>query len=360
MTIAPSADDVKLAASFDELRQQLLSEPLRQRLDKPLAFWVTPTDRRLPHAFLSRTIRDIINTRFPELSATPGVGQKKMGALVMLLHRATTQEPAETAVARYTPKEPLDEALCDPNGEHFNPKYVSELVWSQWRETVRVHGIGNEKLGRLAPSLQALPTVIWETPLHFYLDRPLWEIRELKTHGEKRVCSVLEVFHSVHRMLRMVDSTGFAVRLSPRLIAGVEDWMAEAKTRQTPPGMKELVEKLGEPLLQQLEADVGSTVCSLARARLGIGIPQKSVRDQSRERGLTRARVYQLLEDCHRTMNVRWPEGKRLLDEFAQRLDQIYADAEVANLLGSLRELVFPLKFDAVTPHLLAESRLEA
>jgi hypothetical protein len=116
---------------------------------------------------------------------------------------------------------------------------------------------------------------------------------------------------------------------------------------------------LCEPLLKQLELDVGQTVCSLARARLGVGARQKSVREQSREMGVTRARVYQLLEDCHRTMSVRWPDGKRLLDEFAQRMDQIYASADCANLLGSLRELLFPLKFDALTPHLLAEAGAE-
>jgi hypothetical protein len=224
---------------------------------------------------------------------------------------------------------------------------------------VRLHGIGNEKLGRLAPSLQALPTVIWESQLGFYLDKSLTDVRELKTHGEKRVLAVLEVFHSVYRMLGAVASTGLAVRLSPRLIAGVEDWMAEAKARESAPRHEELVEKLCEPLLKQLDLDVGSTVCGLARARLGVGSTPKSVREQSREMGVTRARIYQLLEDCHRTMSVRWPEGKRLLDEFAQRMDQLYSSAESANLVGSLRELLFPLKFDALTPQLLAEAGAE-
>jgi len=247
--------------------------------------------------------------------------------------------------------------MSDPDA--FNPALVSELVWAQWKETVRLHGIGHEKLGRLAPSLQSLPTVIWESPLGFYLDKSLTEIRELKTHGEKRVLAVLEVFHAVHRMLGAVASTGLAVRLSPRLIAGVEDWMAEAKARESAPRQEEVVERLCEPLLRQLELDVGTTVCNLARARLGVGATPRSVREQSREMGVTRARIYQLLEDCHRTMSVRWPEGKRLLDEFAQRMDQLYSSADSANLLGSLRELLFPLKFDSLTPHFLVEAGAE-
>jgi hypothetical protein len=358
MSMAPSADDVRLAASFDHLRQQLLGENNPDRLGRPLAFWVLPGDRRLPLAFLAKTLRELLSVRFAELAATPGVGQKKMASLVMLLHRATTQSPAENQfIPEASAIGPTLLENADPTA--FHPSLVSELIWTQWKDTVRLHGIGNEKLGRLAPSLQSLPTVIWESQLGFYLDKSLTDVRELKTHGEKRVLAVLEVFHSVHRMLGSVASTGLAVRLSPRLIAGVEDWMAEAKTRESAPRNEEIVEKLCEPLLRQLELDVGSTVCGLARARLGVGTPPKSVREQSREMGVTRARVYQLLEDCHRTMSVRWPEGKRLLDEFAQRMDQLYSSAESANLLGSLRELLFPLKFDSLTPQLLAEAGAE-
>lgn len=348
-----SADDVKLAASFHTVCQQLLAEPDAERLNKPLAFWVLPTDRRLPLAFLGRSIRELAVKSYAELAATPGVGHKKMGSLVQLLSRAATTEPTEYPVlaASNSSPPPVQRAASDA----FDPTTVSELLWAQWRETVRAQQIGHEKLGRLAPSLQALPTVIWDTPLNFYLDKTLADIRGLKTHGEKRVHAVLEVFHSVFRMLANVGQTGLTVRLTPRLIASVEDWTLEARQREVAPRVNEVIDRLVEPLMMQLEMDVGSTVCSLARGRLGVGAPRKSVREQSRELGLTRARVYQLLEDCHRTMTIRWPDGKRLLDEFAQRMDQLYASAEVANLLGTLRELLYPLKYDSVAEHLLAE-----
>jgi hypothetical protein len=354
MSSAPSADDVKLATSFDLLREQILTENDPVRLAKPLAYWVLPNDRRLPLAFLARTLRQLLSNSYAELAATAGVGPRKMASLVLLLHRAATQSPAENQfIVPEAPPTSSEEPSEIADSTLFNPTVVSELIWSQWKETARLHGIGNENLGRLAPSLQSLPTVIWESPFGFYLDKSLEEIRELKTHGEKRVLAVLEVFHAVHRMLGSVGETGLAVRLAPRLIAEAEDWMAEAKTRETAPRQEEIVEKLCEPLLKQLEIDVGTTVCKLARARLGVGSAHQSVREQSREMGVTRARVYQLLEDCHRTMSVRWPEGKRLLDEFAQRMDQLYSSADSANLVGSLRELLYPLKFDALASHLL-------
>ena len=201
--------------------------------------------------------------------------------------------------------------------------------------------------------------MIWTTPLNFYLDQSLGEIRQLKTHGEKRVNVVLEVFHNVHNLLSHIDkAAGLAVRLAPRNIASVEDWMAEAKGRSFTPGLAEVEQNLVEPLLQQLDIDVGDTVSKLARGRLGVGAKAESVRNQSKALGVTRARVYQLLEECNNVMIVRWPEGRRLLDDFAMWLDENYAAADVANLLASLREMLYPLKFDSVAEHLRAEARL--
>jgi hypothetical protein len=354
MSSVNSADDVKLSTTFRQVCQQLQADSQADRLKRPLAFWVLPGDRRLPLAFLGRTIGELVRSTYQELASTPGVGHKKMAALVGLLNRAASSEPTEH------PPLPNGEpaagtSLADADPDQFEPALVSEIVWSQWRETVRAHQIGHEKIGRLAPSLQSLPTVIWDSPLSFYLDKTLIEIRELKTHGEKRVHAVLEVFHSVYRMLAFVGQSGLAVRLEPRLIAGVQDWMTEAKQRETAPDLEEVIARLVEPLMVQLETDVGTTVCKLARGRLGVGAQHQSVRQQSRDLGLTRARVYQLLEDCHRTMSIRWPDGKRHLDEFSQRIDELYAPADVANLLGTLRELLYPLKYDSVAMHLLAE-----
>jgi hypothetical protein len=355
MTKAPSAEDVKLMDSFESVRAILLSGAYADRLDKPLAYWVVPSDRRLPLAFLPRTLGELLAQSFNDLAVTAGIGKKKMSSLVMLLHRAVNTDPAQPFVA------PPVEASADSTAvtlleEDFNPATVSELVWAQWRETVRIHGIGQEKLGRLAPSLQDVPTVIWNTPLSFYLDKTLGEIRQLKTHGEKRVHVVLEVFHRVHVMLTRVDpALGLTIRLTPRFVGQIEDWIQEAKQRSFLPTRDELVERLIEPVLQQLEVDAGNTVTTIARARLGVGADGQSVRNQARKLGVTRARVYQLLEECHHVMDVRWPDGKRQLDELAQWLDEDYAAADCANLHGSLRELLYPLKFDAVAQHLVPQ-----
>lgn len=356
MAKSPSADDVKLMNSFEAIRRTLLEDENQQRLEKPLAYWVVPSDHRPPLAFLSRSLGDLLSRPYSELAGTAGVGRKKMASLVKLLHRAAKDAPVTEP-----PPDTVEEAevTAKVNGHaeaEFDPQVVSELVWAKWRETVRRHGVGNELLGRLAPSLQSLPTVIWTKPLNFYLDMTIAEMRQLRTHGEKRVRVVLEVFHRVHQMLTHVDpALGLSIRLAPRFVGQIEDWIHEVKARNYPPAVEELDERMVRPLIAQLEIDAGGTVAAIARARLGVGADSQSVRNQARKLGVTRARIYQLLEECHHVMQVRWPDGKRQIDELAQWLDEHYSSADCANLVAMLRELLYPLKFDSVAEHLVAQ-----
>jgi hypothetical protein len=355
MAKVTSAADVRLATNYQSLRTTLLGKDYANRLERPLAFWALPSDRRLPTALLSHTLRELLAQPWEQLAATAGIGRKKLETLIKLLVRAT-KEDAQGATAEDLPG--ADEKLADGRDEkgRFDPQRVSEMVWVKWRDTVRRHGIGGEKLGRLTPSLQSLPSVVWNTPLSYYLDMTLAQIRELKTHGEKRVTVVLEVFHTIHEMVGHIDPQGdLAVRLAPRTIVSAEEFMAEARTRSFPPGREEIEQQLVEPLLQQLAIDAGDAIARLARGRLGVGADAESVRNQSKALGVTRARVYQMLEECHNVMSIRWPDGRRQLDEFAQWLDENYASAEAANLMASLRELLYPLKFDSVADHFQAE-----
>lgn len=356
MVKSPSADDVKLMNSFETIRKTLLSESHHERLQKALAYWVLPSDRRLPLSFLSRRLDDLLGHTYGELASTAGIGRKKMASFVKLLCRAAKDEPAPEPVAEATDAPVTIAASQSQLDGKFDPSLVSELVWAKWCETVRLHGVGHELLGRLAPSLQSLPTVIWNTPLSFYLDLTLADMRQLKTHGEKRVRVVLEVFHRVHQMLTNVDpALGLTIRLTPRFVGQIEDWIHELKTRNFAPAIAELEERMVQPLLAQLEIDAGQTVAAIARSRLGVKGDTQSVRTQARKLGVTRARIYQLLEDCHHVMQVRWPDGKRQIDDLAQWLDQHYASAECANMVALLRELLYPLKFDSVAEHLIAQ-----
>ena len=358
MTKTASADDVKIRAALDNARAVMSGPGFEDRLDKPLAFWTLPTDRRLPLAFLPWTLRAILAQSYDTLSATSGIGKKKMQTLIKLFGRAIKNDPHDLSPFPEDRKSPKHEEA----GNQFDPDTVSELLWSQWRDLVQSRGLAYERVGRLCPALHGVPTVIWNTQLGFYLNYSLAEIRALKTHGEKRVRVVLEVFHAIHKMLTTIEPLGgLAIRLSPRFAIEVENSLAAFRSQNLPPAREQIEKSFVELILKQLELDCGETVRSLATERLGIGVPAGedtvSVRIQARKLGVTRARVYQLLEECSQVMQVRWPEGRRQLDDFAQWLDEVYAPADCANLLAALRELLFPIKYDAaIGEHLLRDA----
>ena len=149
-----SVEELQIVSRFEGLRKMLLSETYADHLDKPLAYWAIPTDRRLPLAFLGRTLRDLLSTPFVELSATPGIGQKKIASFVQLLARAANTDPAELPAEMLDP--PPDGAPGRADGEpadngRFDPTNISEVTWAQWRSSVVRHGLAGEASDGLPP-----------------------------------------------------------------------------------------------------------------------------------------------------------------------------------------------------------------
>ncbi len=346
-----SAEEHKLVSSFEAIRKTLLQDEYRDRLDKPLAYWALPNDRRLPLAFLGRSLNELLETPFDDLTATRGIGHKKISSLVKLLHRATSSDGPAVPYGIKDLADELDQARSERvrgrSTDDFDPSMVSEALWVQWCETARRFHLGNEKLGRLAPSLQSLPTVIWDTPLRAYMNRTLTDIRHLRTHGEKRVRVVLEVFHAVHELLANASPR---THLSLRLVAGfvppVESWLLSLVNRIDLPSREEVGRELAIPLLGQIRTDSGETVYALAKDRLGIGGPVKTVREQATEMDVTRARIYQLLEDCGKVMEVRWPTGRGSFAQVTGRIESNARSNEGAQLFRATRQLFFPDRND--------------
>jgi len=346
MNKVTSVEDYKIVSNFQALRKQLLEDKYSDRLEKPLAYWALPNDRRLPMAFLGRTIKDLLATPFEELSATPGIGQKKISSLVKLLSRATKDSPPEVPIGdEATEAERVVEKKKTQLTGPFDPSIVSEALWSQWIETVHKHDVGHEKLGRLAPTLQALPTVIWHTPLSHYMDYSVSEIRQLRTHGEKRVRVVLEVFSIVHQLLADAGTEShLSIRLVPKFTEPLERWVLQALEGSEVPSEEEVRDNLTIPLLNQTKIDAGDTIHELSEGRLGISGAPQSVRQQSKRMEVTRARVYQLLEECSKVMSVRWPEGQQLLASLVAKYQGEGVPKDKTRLLLATVELFFPGK----------------
>lgn len=310
--------EYRLVSRFGELRSQLLEETFSARRKKPLAFWALPDDRRLPLAFMGHTIEQLLATPFDELLATPGVGQKKMCSLVGLLERVVVEDPDQEPALQATEPVPASGNAAETG---FDAARVSESQWSQWRASVERHQLGDETLGRFAPSLERLPRVLWNTTLDTYTHLTLAQIRQLKTHGEKRVAAVLEVFSELHAVLAHLGTPGnLAVRIVPKFAGQLEHWTLAASERAMLPSAEELEQHLVRPLLDQVYIDAGEPIAQLSATRLGLQGTTSSVRQSARDLGLTRARIYQLLADVGAMMKVRWPEGQFLVHQLVERI----------------------------------------
>jgi hypothetical protein len=77
------------------------------------------------------------------------------------------------------------------------------------------------------------------------------------------------------------------------------------------PGEQDIFENFVRPILEQIRMDAEEPVVRLAESRLGVSGPITSVRQAARNMGLTRARVYQLLNEINDILTVRWPQGRR-------------------------------------------------
>ena len=314
---------------------------------KPLGFWATPRDRRLPAALLNRSLHQLLQTPFDDLTTLPGVGRRRLASLVTLLERAT-QTPDSAA-------EPLDANAHRPAGltpairpdlvDDFDADGVSEAVWDGWRHRVRNQGLGPKPLGWLAPSLQDLPKPLWTVPLASYLDYSLADLRGRRTYGEKRLRGVLGVFHAIDALLTHTAAAGpEASVLRPAFLPPVQAWLELAGSRPEHLHAAELERQLVQPLLQQIRLDAGEAVYRLARSRLGFGVPKRDARDLAREWCVTRARIYQVLDDCSRILDVRWPTGRDALEQLARQLSALPADPAARALLADVRRLCFPTK----------------
>lgn len=367
-----SVNEFRVASQFESLRKKLDSHHYSEHLEKPLAYWALPTDRRLPLVLLGRTLKDLLATPFADITATRGIGQKKIHSLVNLLARAASTDPAELThdiVPANGNGNGIGHVSGNGNGNGngngkangngsmtnepdaakagvFDPQSVSEVVWGQWRASVVRQGLGHERLGRLTPSLKNMTRASWNTRLDRYTNLTLADIRALKTHGEKRVCAILEVFHAVHEIVSgMGTQDHLVVRISPRRIDAVEQWIDRTIRSPELPDDQEIFDQFVGPLLEQLRVDATGQIIRLAENRLGISGPITSVREASRTMGLTRARLYQLLNEINDIIVVRWPHGRRQVYDLLDKLTATAIDTKTPREFIQLRaaiELFYP------------------
>jgi hypothetical protein len=297
-------------------------------------------------------LQELLASPFDELYSTPGIGPKKISTLLSLLQRAAQPLPPGAIASPLDASFEADSATAgkhEPSGGVPDVRNVSEALWITWRDSVSDYGLAGETLGRFASSLDRLPRVLWTAPLATYLQLSLADIRSLKTHGEKRVRAVLEVFGALHQIISHLGAHGnLAVRIVPKTVAALESWVSSVLLRPLKPEHDEIQEKLVVPLIEQVRTDGGEQVASLLEGRLKSRV--FNVQHVARRLGLTRARVYELLGDVPTIVAVRWPEGKLLFATLREHLDEQNLSVEQRASLDAVASAFFSRGADQFLP----------
>lgn len=347
MNRARSVEEFQQVGRFNRLREKLAGARYAERRGRPISFWALPNDRRLPFALLDRSVDDLVAKNYGDLAATPGVGAKKIATLLTLLERATKDDPpggsAPTVAESVNGKRSNSRESLSGEAEVFNPGEVSEALWTEWKQAIRAHGLQDLKIGRVAPTLANLPTVLWNVRLSFYLELTAAEVQQLKTHGAKRVRAVFEIFHGVCGLLSEAGE-GLPIRARPRpaFIDGPETYLLGALEEAEPLDAAAVRRNVCRPLADQIRLDLGDAVGDLAENRLQLSGDLIPVKDHAKRLKVTRARVYQLLDYCADAMAVRWPEGRPLFVACRSRLEDPAERGPARDLMLAAADLAFP------------------
>ena len=241
---ASSFEELQIISRYEGLRTVLLDRACSDHIDKPLAIWALPTDRRLPLAFLGA------------FAARPA-GDPLCGAVGHTRHRAEE-----------------DSLLCEPPGPG-GPIRAGRAAGGGTRAggaarpapaggngaaggspfdpgqrvggggpaggCRRAAGVGSRTAGPLRPQLAEHDSRDLEHAAGSLYGHTLGEIRVMKTHGEKRVRAILEVFHSLHVVIaNMGLREHLTVNIVPRLIEQVEQWTGHVLQTPGTPSQEEI------------------------------------------------------------------------------------------------------------------------
>lgn len=318
------------ASRYENARKAFLESKEHWLATQPLERWILPSDRHLPSSLIVLSLRDIFEKPYHALLETKGVGESKLDKLIVLIERALKEfvyqnehpETNHNGIAPPAVNADLKRSSFDLLSalENFSLNELTPTVWQHVCQCIKRHSLEHYPLGRFAETLDELPRGLWNCPLSDFVEYSISELKQVKGYGDQRISCVLEILVTTARLVTQCPSnTHLAIKVFPARIERISSWINRVLRDDQLPDYSSLCQHFVIPLLHQLEHDLGSQPAEMIERRLGVEREPETLDQIGESFALTRERIRQLTLRAPEVMEVRWPEGKHLLDDFFEK-----------------------------------------
>ena len=183
-------------------------------------------------------------------------------------------------------------------------------------QLVRYHCLEDFVLGRFTISLRELHRSLWQERISTFTQRRFSELVHLHGYGEVRICQSVSLILGLAFLLSTLPAhSDIRIAVLPATIAQANRWLVRLLflEHEKLPDSQSIREDFLRPLLEQVEKDIGARVSEVTRRRIGEGSEPASLREISKDYGVTPDRIRTLIQQAAFVYHVRWPEGRYLL-----------------------------------------------
>jgi len=335
-----------LRERFQQVRNEVLSLQCERLLAKRVDYWVLPTDRQVPRNVLDRSLGELLSGSFDSIAALPGVGRKKIAVLIELLTRAHTAGRQWSASAEGTAPSDRQASLAPTAA---SPALIwentDEATWSLWRSTIVRLKLEHEPLGRYTRALATLARPLWRAPLGRFVTMTMAELASQGDLTPKQGRDVLEVFADLHSIVERLgsESSHLSIGIVPRISNRLNAWAALACEQPGHLTVAEIKRKLVDPLLAQLQVDLGKRTVRLEElwAKVQSNLDGRLQVDAAWP-GDGSARATLLIDDVRAAVEVRWREGAAWLRRLSEHATAAQVAERECRMIDAAGEFFFP------------------
>lgn len=350
-TVSVTADDT-MQAEFGELCQVLELHPSHQLLEEKLCEFLEAGDTDLPLGFLGCTVREVLERPFSSWLRR-WIGHKEVRCLLTLLDRAVTS--IRSAIAGSDAEaDVVPHPLRRRNDSVPRERHVDGKSWRLWCDVIRNARLQRLKLGQITESLRDLPSGLWDQPLTNFITSPLETLAEVPGIGPTRFDLVVAAVRDLAlELLDLPLGTNARLKFIPGPLRSAQDWIERTLESRVVPDLYELTVQLLRPLAWQLQHDLADREAHIAihRLQLDESSSKSTLEDLAAVHGVSRERIRQLEQWGPRVLQIRFPQGRYLLDalhgqlaavpgaepqaKFVRRIATLCFESEIAPLMTS-------------------------